>query len=61
MKTGVFVVLMLLLSFATAFAGAMICCGVINATDEMFALGGIMGFLVPSVCLIAAGYRSSQR
>ena len=51
---------MLLLSFAAAFAGAMIACRLIETSDAMFAMGGIIGFLVPSVCLIAADHRSRQ-
>ena len=60
MKTAVFVLSMLLLSFATAFAGAMIACRLIETSDAMFAMGGIIGFLVPSVCLIAEDHRSRQ-
>ena len=60
MKTSVFVLLILLLSFASAFAGAMIFCWVLGAADEMFVMGGIIGFLVPSVCIIAADHRSRQ-
>ncbi len=49
-----------MLSFASAFAGAMIFCWILGAADEMFVMGGIIGFLVPSVCIIAADHRSRQ-
>ncbi len=61
MKTSVFVLLILLLSFASAFAGAMIFCWVLGAADEIFVMGGIIGFLVPSVCIIAAEHRSRHK
>ncbi|MBR6444129.1 MAG: hypothetical protein IKS63_01715 [Firmicutes bacterium] len=58
MKTAVFVLLMLLLSLVSAFAGAMITCRIMQPADEMFAMGGIIGFLIPAVCIVFADHGS---
>ncbi len=56
MKTGMFVFTTLLISAATSFAGANAACALAGAADSIFAMGAVIGFMIPAVCIIAADH-----